>query len=87
MHHIFESRLTELFGLRRISVLRRMLAIRGWIPTTVPDEYKHPDAPGFSIDLEINDPTREGPFVVFQGNRKISRTTYPPYASHLVLRT
>ena len=65
---------------------RRLLLDRGWIATSVPNEYRHPDAPGYSIDLEPNSYLGQGPFAVFHGSRKIGQLRYPPYASHLGLK-
>ena len=65
----------------------RMLLDRGWVATTVPDEYRHPDAPGYSVDLEPDSYQDQGPFAVYYGSRKIGVLPYPPYASHLAMRS
>jgi hypothetical protein len=64
----------------------RKLLDRGWVATTVPDEYRHPEAPGFSVDLEPDSYQGQGPFAVYRGSRKIGQLPYPPYASHLNLQ-
>ena len=66
--------------------LHRLLLSRGWEPTTVPDEYRNHEAPGYSIDADVHSATGDGPFTVFHGSRKIGQYRYPPYASHLMLR-
>jgi len=74
-----------LLGHSRSGLLRALTA-RGWQATTVPDEYRNPQAPEFSIDLDLHGYEGGGPFVVFRGNRKIGRLLYVPYASHLALK-
>ena len=74
-----------LFGRSRSNLLRALTA-RGWQATTVPDEYRNPEAPGFTIDLDLHGYEGGGPFVVFRGHRKIGRLPYVPYASHLALK-
>lgn len=82
MHQIFEAEpINELFLNKRLAA-HRLLLTRGWEPTTVPNEYRHPDAPGYSIDLDMHYITG-GPFIVFRGSRKVGQLPYPPYASHL----
>lgn len=83
---LFEAEpINEFFG--RKSTAHQLLLNRGWEPTTVPREYKHPDAPGYSIDLDMDYSYNngEGPFTVFRGSRKIGQFARPPYASHLNL--
>jgi hypothetical protein len=74
-----------IFG-RSVVRLARQLAARGWEATTVPNEYRNAQAPGYSIDLDPHGYEAGGPFVVFRGNRKLGRYPYPPYASHLALQ-
>jgi len=83
---LLEYELSEdLFGHSR-SKLLRALAARGWQATTVRDEYRNPEAPEFSIDLDLDGYAGSGPFVIFRGDRKIGRLSYVPYASHLTLK-
>ena len=84
---LFPSLTEGLFHSYSRKAAQRMLLDRGWVATTVPDEYRHPDAPGFSVDLEPDSYQGQGPFAVFRGSRKIDQLSYPPYASQLNLRT
>lgn len=85
-------RLDELFALREWGTFynskkaEHILHARGWWPTTVPNMYRHDEAPGYSIDLDIDSPEGKGPFKVFQGDQKIGHEHFPPYAQHLMMR-
>ena len=61
----------------------QQLLDRGWLPSTVPNEYRHPEAPGYSIDLALGHQGK-GPFFVFRHDRKIAQVAVPPYATHLM---
>jgi hypothetical protein len=60
----------------------KLLLSRGWEATTTPREYRHPDAPGYSIDLEPH--SMGPPFALFYRDRKLAQVAYPPYANHLM---
>jgi hypothetical protein len=62
----------------------KLLISRGWQPTTTPREYRHPEAPGYSIDIDMHSPTGNGPFALFYRDRKLAQIAYPPYANHLM---
>lgn len=62
----------------------KLLLSRGWQPTSVSREYQHPDAPGYSIDLDMNSYEGKGPFTLFYRDHKIAQLAYPPYANHLM---
>jgi hypothetical protein len=63
------------------------LAAKGWTATTVENEYKNPDAPGFSIEVDLTNYGGKGHFVIYQGNKRLGYADQPPYASHLNLRS
>ena len=64
------------------------LNVRGWQPTNVDNEFKNPDAPGFSVEIDYASVyTGRGRYAIYQGNKKIGHAEQPPYASHLNLRT
>ena len=68
------------------SSLTQLMA-RGWTPTTVPNEFKNPDAPGFSVEVDLANYGGKGHFVIYQGSKRLGYANQPPYASHLNLRT
>lgn len=74
----------RLFGTSRRAAQQQLVAL-GWEPTTIPGEWRHPDAPDYSVDLDVND-VNGRPFTVFYRARKIGQQDHPPYASHLRLR-
>jgi hypothetical protein len=80
--------LDEMFDLNLVHATPRrahkLLISRGWEPTTVPREYRNPDAPEYSIDLDMNSYAGKGPFVLYHHDRKVAQVSYPPYASHLM---
>lgn len=85
LNQLFEASFGELlFGPSRKSA-HQQLATLGWEPTSIPDEYRHPDAPDFSVDLDVND-VNGRPFTVYHHSRKLRQQAQPPYASHLRLR-
>jgi hypothetical protein len=87
LSQLFESQpISERLTLAGGKTLRRLLLSRGWAPTTVPDEYRNHEAPGYSVDLDVHSVDGDGPFTVFRGSRKIGQFPYPPYASHLMMR-
>jgi len=61
-----------------------LLVERGWEHSYY-NTYKHPDAPRYTIDLDIHNVEGKGPFTLFHGNVKIAQLRFPPYASHLML--
>jgi hypothetical protein len=61
------------------------LKIRGWEPTTTPQEFQNPEYPEYSIDLDINS-ALGGPFSVFRGGKRLAVTKVPPIAQQMALK-
>lgn len=84
LNQLFEASLGELiFGTSRKAAHQQLVAL-GWQPTSIPDEYRHADAPDFSVDLDVND-VNGRPFAVYHHARKLRQQAHPPYASQLRL--
>ena len=66
----------EIFTLSRSHKWRQRLNDRGWFATTVPREYRNSQAPGYSIDFDLQGVG--GPLQLFHGNRRIATLYEPP---------
>jgi hypothetical protein len=58
------------------------LVERNWMPTTVDNEYKNDEAPGFSIEIDLLN--RKLPYVIYRGCNRFGRMEQPPTAAQLM---
>jgi hypothetical protein len=75
--------LTSNYSLRKCL---RALGEKGWQETQTPNMFQNPNYPEYSVDLDINDPTSDGPFTIYHHNKKIKTTRSLPFAQQMGLK-